>query len=246
MIRASLTPEALAEKLSPPRALERVAGALYAPPLSGGSTAWAAWLPTPFEEALDALIERARRDGATTLAAGGPPGNYLATGVDEGDRELCEALESKGFVVKSRHLDLDVATRGQSVDARVTRSHDAAVIDLVARSFSTSWSMEAARALPRGGLFIARGDGGFDGFACHSGNAAWASSFGPIGVTPHARGAGLGRALASTVLADLAARGFDAARVPWVDGETARFYESFCEVLSRAWRAEYRLRLSAR
>ncbi len=244
MIRGPLSAEALREKLAPPRPLERVAGALYARPLEGARVAWIAWFPEDLDAALDALATRARGDGARTLAAGGPPGNYLASGVDPDDRELCEALESKGFVVTARHLDLVVSTAGHGPDHRVERAEGGEVIARIAEAFTSTWAMEAERARSHGGVFVARRGETFLGFACHSGNRAWGASFGPIGVTPEARGAGIGRALASAALGDLARRGHAEALVPWVDGETARFYESFCAVLSRAWRAEYRLRLA--
>lgn len=244
MIRAPLSPEAWREKLSPPRPLERVAGGLYARPLEGARTAWIAWLPDDSEAALDVIISRAKADGARALAVGGPPGNYVASGVDAADAELCASLEARGFSSRSRHLDLVVATGGHGADPRVVRSDDAAFVARVGASFAAAWAMEATRALTHGGLFVATRGGAFLGFACHSGNRAWSSTFGPIGVAPEARGGGLGRALASTALADLAARGHGEALVPWVDVETARFYESFCEVLSRSWREEYRLALA--
>ncbi|MFO0648120.1 MAG: GNAT family N-acetyltransferase [Polyangiales bacterium] len=244
MIRAPLSAEALREKLAPPRPLERIADALYARPLAGSRIAWIAWLPDGLDRALDALVARAKVDGARTLAVGGPPGNYLASGVDLDDTELCKCLESRGFVASNRHLDLVVSTAGHALDARVARTDDDDVIARIGASFTSTWAMEAERARSHGGLFVARRGEDLLGFACHSGNRAWASNFGPIGVAPEARGGGLGRALASTVLCDLAARGHADALVPWVDGETARFYASFCVVLSRAWRAEYRLALA--
>ncbi len=242
MIRGSLPPEALREKLSPPRPLSLVAGALYAAPLASSSTAWLAWLPDGASAALDAVIERARADGARRLAAGGPPGNYLATGVDPADGGLIELLCSKGFHEAGRHLDLAVSTAGHSMGGCVERADDEALA-WVASTFAEAWAMEARRALAHAGLFVVRDREGLAGFACHSGNRAWEATFGPVGVAPRARGSGLGRALASAALADLAARGFEVATVPWVDVATARFYESFCAVRSREERVELRARL---
>ena len=53
-----------------------------------------------------------------------------------------------------------------------------------------------------------------------------------------------GREHMNLALLDLAARGVDAATVPWVDGATVRFYETFCTVRSRVARVAYRLTLT--
>jgi GNAT superfamily N-acetyltransferase len=241
MIVGTLSAEALREKRSPPRALEPIAGALYARPLEGASSAWLAWLPDDAAVALDAVIERAHRDGARTLTVGGPPGNYLASGVDPEAIDLCEMLAAKGFRETGRHLDLTVSTAGHGVDARVERAVDGESLGWIASSFARAWAMEAERALAHGGLYVVRDGASWAGFACHSGNRAWEATFGPIGVMGAHRGGGLGRRLASAALAGLAARGFEEARVPWVDVDTARFYESFCAVRDRVWRAEYRM-----
>lgn len=238
-----LSPEALLEKLSEPRALQFVEGALYAPPLAGSTVAWLAWLPDTFT-ALDAVIERAHRDGARALAFGGPPGNYLVSGADARDERLCEALESKGFRVSAGHCDLVVSTVEHATFDDVERADDDASVAWIAETFARAWGFEASRARSRGGLFVTRVDGALAGFACHSGNRAWEATFGPIGVAERARGGGVGRRLAATVLRDLAARGFDEATVPWVDGATVRFYESFCTVRSRVTRVAYRLTLT--
>lgn len=238
-----LSPEALREKLSPPRALEHLDGALYAPPLAGSTVAWLAWLSDDLA-AVDTVIARARGDGARALQVGGPPGNYLVSGVDAGAKSICNALESKGFRAIGEHVDLVVATAGHGGFDDVARVDDDEVLPWITETFARAWGFEAWRARARGGLFVTRREGALAGFACHSGNRAWEATFGPIGVAARARGGGVGRRLASTVLGDLAARGFDAATVPWVDGATVRFYETFCTVRARVARVAYRLTLT--
>lgn len=238
-----LSPEALREKLSEPRALQHCEGALYAPPLAGSTLAWLAWAADDLA-AVDAVIDRARRDGARSLQVGGPPGNYLVSGVDARDAHLCNALESKGFRAVGEHFDLVVATAGQRAHDDVAREDSDAALAWIAATFARAWAFEAERARAHGGLFVTRREGALAGFACHSGNRAWESTFGPIGVAERARGGGAGRRLAATVLADLAARGFDEATVPWVDAATVRFYETFCSVRSRVARVAYRWTLT--
>lgn len=234
----------LAEKLAPPRALLRLPGALYAPPLEGGSVAWLAWLDTRDDDVLRGVIARAHADRARTLGACGPPGNYIASGVDLRDTVTCAWLEARGFRVRHRHLELVVDTGGHHTCGAVIRCRDRSVLDAVARTFSCAWALEAERSLAHDGLFVARTpDNALAGIAAHSGNRAYLGTFGPIGVTATSRGTGLGRALASTALADLAARGFATATVHWIDDDARGFYHRLCRVRTEAWRAEYRLDL---
>jgi GNAT superfamily N-acetyltransferase len=231
-----LSPQCLAEKLAPPRPLVRVAGALYAPPLPGKGSAWLAWPGSLTKRMLDRVEARARRDGAKTLTVGGPPGNYVTTGIDpQLDPEACAFFEAHGYERVSTHLDLVVRTRKHTIDAAAERCTSGdAVLPWIAEHFAAAWAMEAERALGGGGLFVLRGaGGGLVGFAAHSGNRAWEGRFGPVGVVPEARGAGAGRRLSATVLADLAARGHAKAVVPWVDAATAKFYRRFCEVVRK-------------
>ena len=238
-----LAPRCLAEKLSPPRPLVRVAGALYAPPLPGKTSAWLAWPAALTRRMLDRVEARARRDGARSLTLGGPPGNYVVTGVDPAlEPEVCAFFEAHGYARAGMHLDLVVRTRKHTIDPAVERcaTGDEA-LPWIAEHFTAAWAMEAERALASQGLFVLRGEGGaLVGFAAHSGNRAWEATFGPVGVVPAARGAGAGRRLSATVLADLAARGHTKATVPWVDAATAAFYGGFCEVVRRTERVTLR------
>jgi len=243
-----LAPRCLAEKLSAPRPLVRVAGALYAPPLPGKTSAWLAWPGSLTRRTLDRVEARARRDGARTLTLGGPPGNYVVTGADPAlEPEVCAFFEAHGYARAGMHLDLVVRTRRHASDPAVERcaAGDEA-LPWIAEHFAAAWAMEAERALASSGLFVLRGErGALVGFAAHSGNRAWEATFGPVGVVPEARGAGAGRRLSATVLADLAARGHAKATVPWVDAATAAFYQRFCEVVRRTERVTLRRTLEA-
>lgn len=236
----------LAEKLRPPRALTALGGSLFAEPAEGSTTAWLAWWSGAPDE-LAEVIARARSAGATRLTAGGPPGNYVESGVDASDAHRVAALLAAGFTTRGEHLDLRVGTAvapRQCPDATVARSEDD-LGALIAPAFGSAWQWEAERALSHRGLFSAHSiEGDWLGFAAHSGNLAHRGTFGPIGVLPSARGRGVGVALATAVFADLHARCFDEATVPWVAAETVAFYESMVGLRGRTRRLAMTLALS--
>ena len=228
----------LAEKLRPPRALTAVGASLFAGPAPGSTTAWLAW----WSGAADELAEvgaRALAAGATRLVAGGPPGNYIESGVDAADLARLAALAAAGFAVRGEHVDLRVRTDVAAHDApgvSVARCADD-LDETIRAAFGDGWAWESARAREHGGLFAARADGGgVLGFAAHSGNLCHRGTFGPIGVLPAARGRGVGAALSRAVLADLRERGFVEATVPWVAAETVGFYGSLVSITARTRR----------
>lgn len=237
MVLSGLDPRIVDEKRSGPRPLVAVGGALYAPPAPGSRRAWLAWLHVDPSErrrgrgaaTLDAVIARARRDGATELMVGGPPGNYLVSGVDLADDDALGFFARRGFVERSRAVDLTVETEPAPLDPRVSSTDDIDVATWVASVFGEAWGREAEAARQRGGLYEARVDGARVGFAAHSGNNAALGSFGPVGVAPSARGSGLGAALSAAAFDGLHARGFATCTVPWVALETVEFY-------ARRWR----------
>jgi GNAT superfamily N-acetyltransferase len=236
----------LAEKLRPPRALTAVGASLFAGPAAGSKAAWLAWWSGAPEE-LAEVIARAREAGAARLCAGGPPGNYVESGVDASDADRVAALAAMGFTTRGEHVDLRVRTAVAArppTGAIVARSADD-LGGVIGEAFGAAWAWEAERARSHEGLFAARSDdGSWLGFAAHSGNLAHRGTFGPIGVLPSARGRGVGVALATAVFADLRARGFDEATVPWVAVETVAFYGSMVTVTARTRRLAMTLELT--
>lgn len=217
-------PEAVwEEKRAAPRALHRVAGGWYAPPLRPDGAAWIAWVDRDLDATLDAMIARAEADRAGSLRVGGPPGNYLTSGAREGE---VAAFAARGFAVIGEHVDLEVDPRvPPQNEPRVAReAHPDALLAWIERAFGGAWAMEARRAASHGALFVAREGDRTLGFAAHSGNNAALGTFGPIGVADDARGLGLGGALADAAFEDLARRGFERVLVPWVDLATVPFY----------------------
>ncbi len=100
--------------------------------------------------------------------------------------------------------------------------------------FGGTWSSEAAQA----GIWIAEDASGPVGFAAYDPHGlsfhwlrAWARTpsvgiFGPLGVVPRARRAGLGTSLARAALRSLAERGYRQALIPALEGDGLRdFFE---------------------
>ncbi len=235
-----------AEKLLPPRALTAVGESLFAGPAEGSKTAWLAWWSGAHEE-LAEVIARAREAGAARLCAGGPPGNYVESGVDASDAHRVAALGAAGFTTRGEHVDLRVRTAVAArlaTGAIVARTGDD-LGGVIGAAFGAAWAWEAERARSHQGLFGAYSDDGcWLGFAAHSGNLAHRGTFGPIGVLPSARGRGVGVALATAVLADLQACGYDEATVPWVAAETVAFYGSMVTITARTRRLAMTLELT--
>jgi GNAT superfamily N-acetyltransferase len=218
------------EKLSPPRPLRALDGALYGPPRRPGAPAFLAWIFGHDRDlALESALREARADAAAALYAGGPPGNYLVSGVDAVESAWFVA---RGFTRAAEHRDLLVDASAARADARVSRADDGdATCAWVAARFGLHWSEEARRAHAGGGLFVVGDAAGPQGFVAAGGNNADAGTFGPVGVIPEARGRGLGEALTRTALHALASQGFASVTVPWVAPERVAFYARLAPVL---------------
>jgi predicted N-acetyltransferase YhbS len=81
--------------------------------------------------------------------------------------------------------------------------------------------MSLALSRPRPTAFVAERGGRPVGFAAHA--VYRPDLFGPLGVLPSERGSGIGRALLSACLHDMAAAGLAVAQISWVG--PAQFYE---------------------
>lgn len=107
------------------------------------------------------------------------------------------------------------------------------ILGWIDAEFGGTWSSEAAA----GGIWIASGAAGPVGFAAYDPRGlrfgwlrAWADResvgvFGPLGVVPTSRGAGLGTVLTHAALFSLRERGYRQALVPVVKAELVPFYE---------------------
>jgi GNAT superfamily N-acetyltransferase len=166
----------------------------------------------------------ARQEGAPRLRAVDQPGNYLAPGVDERNRETIAWLERRGFVrageprenvlidVRNnprvsgeRAHELAERCRTRGYDIRRARPDERALLDAVAHEFGGAWPFELARALELEtvGVHVATRDGAYCAFAAHDGNNRGLGWFGPTGTWPLHRGNGLGEAVLVACLVDV-------------------------------------------
>lgn len=172
--------------------------------------------------------EAARLGGERTLTVGAEPGNYFVPGLLEDDEPIRRLLERRGYVVtgaalnltadlRERHWEGRPAPAGVVID-RATTAARAEVEAFVAATFSHAWRFEVSHAFadPSPPLFVARRGGVVVGFSAHEVNNRGLGCYGPAGVHPDERGAGLGAALLRASLTDLADRGHAQAIIPWV------------------------------
>jgi mycothiol synthase len=176
---------------------------------------------------LEACEAVARTGGQTVLRTLDQPGNYLAPGIDERNREAIGWLERRGWrrggepridvlidvrnnprVSVARAGEAAAAAAAQGYQVRRARADEHAVIDAVAVEFGGAWPFEVSRALGGDppGVHVAVADGGYCAFAAHDGNNRGLGWFGPTGTWPAHRGRGLGEALLVACLVDVAAR----------------------------------------
>lgn len=178
-------------------------------------------------EAAETLLRRSTN--VPMLLTGGPPGSYLSSGLDTRDDATIRWFTQRDYVLHSRHVDFRVTLASPATaDPRVRRADPSELDPLSAwieALFGPAWRRETRRALLRHqGVFVSGEPPEYLGFAAHSGHNAALGTFGPLGVAPHARGRGLGAALARAALDDLRARGFTRATIPWVDPALTNFY----------------------
>ena len=178
------------------------------------------------------LESRLRSVGAHEFAVGGNDRFYAWPGVDSGYAEAHALLAARGYRVVDRISNMDLALDGDfrmpslplasplgPVSARRATAADAAALaEFAARDFpDTPWQHEVLVALahdPPGVHLGTLPDGRVVGFACHGTyRPDW---FGPLGTMGDVRGSGLGAALLTRCLADLAAAGHPEAQICWI------------------------------
>ncbi|HEX8679277.1 MAG TPA: GNAT family N-acetyltransferase [Chthoniobacterales bacterium] len=101
----------------------------------------------------------------------------------------------------------------------------------VAENFNRSWASECAGCFTGGRptCFVAVEDAQLAGFACYDTTAR--GIFGPIGVGEAARKRGLGRALLSATLRDMAAAGYAYAVIGWAAEDSLAFYQKAVDAI---------------
>jgi GNAT superfamily N-acetyltransferase len=185
---------------------------------------------------LAACEQHARDAGEPRLRALDQPGNYLAPGIDERNREALGWLARRGWqrgADTRENLLLDVrgnlrvtaetaasaaaAAVAAGYEVRRARPDEGALVQAVATEFGGAWPFELARALAHepAAVHVALRDGAYCGFAAHDGNNRGLGWFGPTGTWPAHRGRGLGEALLLACLVDVA-RGHARCEVAWI------------------------------
>jgi GNAT superfamily N-acetyltransferase len=188
-------------------------------------------------QALLAACEAIARDaGEPRLRALDQPGNYLAPGIDERNRDTIAWLEKRGWrrdgdprcnvlvavrdnsrVTDARAAELAQRARANGYEVRRARPDEHALLDAVAIGFGGAWPFELARALEHepAGVHVALQGDAYCAFAAHDGNNRGLGWFGPTGTWPEHRGRGLGEALLVACLVDVA-RDHDRCEVAWI------------------------------
>lgn len=197
---------------------------------------------------LRAVAEAVRARGSDRLWSAGPPRWYLRSGVDADEAHV---WAESGARVTSRHVDLVLDTgacrpaAGEPSVERVGAAERERVARWVEQEFSNDWAIEVRAASEREGVFVCRYGSDLAAFAAHSGHTVARGTFGPLGTAPSARGRGLGGRIAAAAIADLGARGFSTALVPWVEPSIAPLYGRVAPVLDRRDRVLFTLNVAA-
>lgn len=180
---------------------------------------------------LNTIEGRLTRAGAEHLAIGGNTWFYAWPGLDLGYTAALCLAERHGYRRVSLVQNMDVTLEGwvsgradevldrygRKATVRRARPADWPELEAFVRAqFTEAWCNETGLALHRDppAVFVATRDGRITGFACHGVyRPDW---FGPIAVDQDSRSAGLGEALLSLCLDDLAAAGFTVAQIGWI------------------------------
>jgi GNAT superfamily N-acetyltransferase len=179
----------------------------------------------------------ARAAGASSLRTLDEPGNYLAPGIDDRNREAIRWLERRDYtmtgeprinvlidvrdnprVTAARAAELAAAAATRGYEIRRARTDEAELLEAVAGEFGGAWPFELARAMTGtpSGVHVAVQGGAYCAFAAHDGNNRGLGWFGPTGTWPAHRGRGLGEALLLACLADVKAAGHARCEVAWI------------------------------
>ena len=180
------------------------------------------------------FIENARGAGLRRVLVSGETGKapgYIQPGVEIPQESGALALlKGLGFheLAKAYAMSIelvDAPTLPTNLDWKVsiaTERDRAALLESIARSVPGEWEriFDAALTNSESRIIIAS-DGKDVGGYCH----IRGDRFGPIGVVPNARGAGLGSLITIAALHAMRASGASTARFTWSDAENLSFYQ---------------------
>jgi mycothiol synthase len=191
---------------------------------------------------LSAAAGHAARCGAHRLELGGAAAGtrYLWPGVDVRHLRMLALTDSMGARWSGAAVNLSCAStfRAPAPDGvelrRVIDDGDARDVLRFAENAFPHWQDELRRGIDHGTAVAAFAATGIVvGFACHSVNRrGW---FGPTGVDPSARGAGVGAALLAAACRDLMAAGHRDVEISWI-GPVAFYAKTAGAGVSRVFR----------
>jgi GNAT superfamily N-acetyltransferase len=169
---------------------------------------------------LQAAEEWARSAGHTSLVTGADPPYFLWPGVPSTETALLCLLERRHYARAETNFNMDVDLRALPEDPGGHRLASAADRDELDAWMSTHWSnwrAEVLRALDKGNLVVARGEGddgpvtAFCAFEVNRGGG-----LGPVAVRPDLMGRGMGKGVLLGALHELRRRGAESVSVIWV------------------------------
>jgi predicted N-acetyltransferase YhbS len=169
---------------------------------------------------LQAAEDWARASGHTSLVTGADPPYFLWPGVPSSETSLLCLLERRHYGRAETNFNMDVDLRALHEDPGGHRLATAADHDELDAWMSTHWSnwrAEVLRALEKGNLVIARGegdDGPVTAFCAFEVNRR--GGLGPVAVRPDLMGRGMGKGVLLGALHELRRRGAESVSVIWV------------------------------
>ena len=161
----------------------------------------------------------------------------LIPGIDSRDNVAISFAEACAYTAFAETYNLTVDLGGMPFDVPASDASEAGIVTRQAEPMDLAsvqsfidvhwpaWQGEVAAAFANAPptLYLAFDGDTIVGFSAYDANNRGTGWFGPMGVSPEARGTGTGCVLLRRCLADLRAQGLETATIPWV-GPVA-FYE---------------------
>ncbi|HEY1650899.1 MAG TPA: GNAT family N-acetyltransferase [Acidimicrobiales bacterium] len=169
---------------------------------------------------LDAVEAWAREAGHTSLITGADPPYFLWPGVPTTETALMCLFEGRHYhrAETNFNMDVDLASIPDDPGGHVLAlAQDYDEVDTWMHTHWSNWRPEVLRALGKGNLIIARGDGpdaGITAFCAFEVNRR--GLLGPVAVRPDLMGRGMGKGVLLGALHELRRRGADKVSVVWI------------------------------
>lgn len=169
---------------------------------------------------LQAAEDWARAAGHKSLVTGADPPYFLWPGVPSTETALLCLLERRHYGRAETNFNMDVDLRSIPDDPgghRLATEADYDELDAWTATHWSNWRPEVLRALRKGNLVIARGegdDGPVTAFCAFEVNRR--GGLGPVAVRPDLMGRGMGKGVLLGALHELRRRGAESISVIWV------------------------------